>query len=180
MLFALYPGIRHPYNRTFAWCQKVSDVDYKFHELPDGKAQIIGLKKPLEAYFEGGRIWPDISANGGTFPLNLFSEAAVDVLGHYDTKALISEPLVVKFHPNKSLVKTGPPIYRTFQPSISLPRSEVNSGASSPALFIFGGRGSDLVANEYVVEHIKKARLRNFVIEPLDERLAWIDRVTSS
>jgi hypothetical protein len=133
--------------------------------------QVIQYPAPIRAHFGGGRSWPDVADNGGNFPHLLFSQAAVDILLHYDPKASVSEPAHVTFWPNKSLSRAGPPVYRTFLPAAALPCAELNPDADSPALFTVVDYARLLGCNEHVRTHAKTAKLKHFEFQPLFDAL---------
>lgn len=178
MLFALKAGIKHPYERTFAWCYSVRDKTCELRDRRDGGMDIIAYPAPVQAHFEGGRVWPDIAANGSGYRDVFFSDAAIQVLQHYDPKAICSPPIEITFRPNKSLSRTGPPAYRIFSPSLTIPRNELVADADSPALFRIAGYSNRYTGcTEYVKRHVEASKLRNFEFEPLFDLLDRIDRM---
>jgi len=148
-----------------------TDARYEFRDLPDGGMQLIQYPAPIRAHFGGGRSWPDVAANGGSFPHLLFSQAAIDILVHYDPKGSVSDGAHVTFWPNKSLSRTGPPVYRTFLPAAALPSAELNPDADFPALFTVADYARLLGCNEHVRTHVKTAKLKNFEFRPLFDEL---------
>ncbi|MDB6154343.1 MAG: hypothetical protein JWL90_2796 [Chthoniobacteraceae bacterium] len=177
MLYALQADIPGPHHRTYAWCSSLSDKRYMCRRLPDGREELVGFPMTPQARFEGGRAWPDVSANGGGLPKLLFSQTAIDILRHYDPKAAVSEPAEVTYEANKSLSKKGPPVYRTFIPRTIVPRQKLAPDADRPAIFACSDYLFLLGCNEYVKMHFEKARLRNVQFTPFFEKLAVFDEM---
>jgi hypothetical protein len=170
MLYKLSAGSSGPY----AWCAKVSL--YERIDLPDGGIDLRKYEAPFSASFSGGRSWPDAAGNGGGFPRYMFSEEAMDLLTKFDANGKISNPIKVDFVPSKSLSRTGPPVYRTFVPTVVVPRAELSEEASLPAIFRVEGQGELLGCKEELKSEVEGSKLRNLEFVPLISHIDYWEK----